>query len=217
MRVILLGAPGAGKGTQAQFITSKYAIPQISTGDMLRAAVKAGSPLGTLVKEVMATGGLVTDDIIIALVKERIEQPDCAKGFLLDGFPRTIPQAEAMEEAGIAIDVVVEIGVADEEIVKRLSGRRVHADSGRIYHVINNPPKVAGVDDVTGEALIQRDDDQEGTVRKRLKVYHEQTEPLVNFYQQLEEKAHGVKVVRLNGQDNVDVVRQQIAALMNGL
>ncbi len=217
MRVILLGAPGAGKGTQAQFITSKYAIPQISTGDMLRAAVKAGSPLGALVKEVMATGGLVTDDIIIALVKERIEQPDCAKGFLLDGFPRTIPQAEAMEEAGIAIDVVVEIGVEDEEIVKRLSGRRVHADSGRIYHVLNNPPKVAGVDDVTGEALIQRDDDQEETVRKRLKVYHEQTEPLVNFYQQLEEKAHGVKVVRLNGQDNVDVVRQQIASLMNAL
>ena len=217
MRVILLGAPGAGKGTQAQFITSKYAIPQISTGDMLRAAVKAGSPLGALVKEVMATGGLVTDDIIIALVKERIEQPDCTKGFLLDGFPRTIPQAEAMEEAGIQIDVVVEIGVEDEEIVKRLSGRRVHADSGRIYHVINNPPKVAGVDDETGEALIQRDDDQEETVRKRLKVYHEQTEPLVNFYQQLEEKAHGVKVVRLNGQDNVDVVRQQIASLMNGL
>lgn len=217
MRVILLGAPGAGKGTQAQFITSKYAIPQISTGDMLRAAVKAGSPLGSLVKEVMATGGLVTDDIIIALVKERIEQPDCANGFLLDGFPRTIPQAEAMEEAGIAIDVVVEIGVADEEIVKRLSGRRVHADSGRIYHVINNPPKVAGVDDQTGEPLIQRDDDKEETVRKRLKVYHEQTKPLVNFYQQLEAKGHGVKVVRLNGQDNVDVVRQQIASLMAAL
>lgn len=217
MRVILLGAPGAGKGTQAQFITSKYAIPQISTGDMLRAAVKAGSPLGSLVKEVMATGGLVTDDIIIALVKERIEQPDCAKGFLLDGFPRTIPQAEAMEEAGIAIEVVVEIGVADEEIVKRLSGRRVHADSGRIYHVNNNPPKVAGIDDLTGEPLIQRDDDKEETVRKRLKVYHQQTEPLVNFYQQLEEKGHGVKVVRLNGQDNVDVVRQQIATLMTGL
>ena len=217
MRVILLGAPGAGKGTQAQFITSKYAIPQISTGDMLRAAVKAGSPLGALVKEVMATGGLVTDDIIIALVKERIEQPDCAKGFLLDGFPRTIPQAEAMEEAGIRIDVVVEIGVEDEEIVTRLSGRRVHADSGRIYHVINNPPKVAGIDDVSGEALIQRDDDQEETVRKRLKVYHEQTEPLVNFYQQLEAKGHGVKVVRLNGQDNVDVVRQQISSLMNAL
>lgn len=217
MRVILLGAPGAGKGTQAQFITSKYSVPQISTGDMLRAAVKAGSELGALVKEVMTTGGLVTDDIIIALVQERIEQPDCAKGFLLDGFPRTIPQAEAMEAAGIAIDVVVEISVADEEIVKRLSGRRVHADSGRIYHVNNNPPKVAGVDDVTGEPLIQRDDDKEETVRKRLKVYHEQTEPLVNFYQQLEAKGHGVKVVRLNGQDNVDVVRQQIAALMKAL
>lgn len=217
MRVILLGAPGAGKGTQAQFITSKYAIPQISTGDMLRAAVKAGSPLGALVKEVMASGGLVTDDIIIALVKERIEQPDCAKGFLLDGFPRTIPQAEAMEEAGIAIDVVVEIGVADEEIVKRLSGRRVHADSGRIYHVSNNPPKVADIDDVTGEALIQRDDDKEDTVRKRLKVYHEQTEPLVSFYQKLEENGHGVKVVRLNGQDHVDIVRQQIATLMSAL
>lgn len=217
MRVILLGAPGAGKGTQAQFITSKYAVPQISTGDMLRAAVKAGSPLGSLVKEVMASGGLVTDDIIIALVKERIEQPDCAKGFLLDGFPRTIPQAEAMEEAGIAIDVVIEIGVADEEIVKRLSGRRVHADSGRIYHVSNNPPKVAGVDDLTGEPLIQREDDKEETVRKRLKVYHEQTEPLVSFYQQLEEKGHGVQVLRLNGQDNVDVIRQQIATLMMAL
>ena len=217
MRVILLGAPGAGKGTQAQFITSKYAVPQISTGDMLRAAVKAGSPLGALVKEVMATGGLVTDDIIIALVQERIQQPDCSNGFLLDGFPRTIPQAEAMEEAGIAIDVVVVISVADEEIVKRLSGRRVHADSGRIYHVHNNPPKLADVDDLTGEALIQRDDDKEETVRKRLKVYHEQTEPLVNFYQQLEEKGHGVKVVRLNGQDNVDVVRKQIESLMNAL
>jgi len=215
MRVILLGAPGAGKGTQAQFITSKYAIPQISTGDMLRAAVKAGSPLGALVKEVMASGGLVTDDIIIALVKERIEQPDCSKGFLLDGFPRTIPQAEAMEQAGIAIDVVVEIGVEDEEIVKRLSGRRVHADSGRIYHVINNPPKLTDVDDITGEPLIQRDDDKEETVRKRLKVYHEQTKPLVDFYQQLEVKGHGVKVVRLNGQDNVEVVRQQIASLMS--
>jgi adenylate kinase len=217
MRVILLGAPGAGKGTQAQFITTKYAIPQISTGDMLRAAVKAGSPLGALVKEVMASGGLVTDDIIIALVKERIEQPDCAKGFLLDGFPRTIPQAEAMEEAGIAIDVVIEISVADEEIVKRLSGRRVHADSGRVYHVINNPPKNADVDDITGEPLIQRDDDKEETVRKRLKVYHEQTEPLVNFYQSLESDDHGVKVLRLNGQDNVEIVRQQIASLMSEL
>ncbi len=217
MRVILLGAPGAGKGTQAQFITTKYAIPQISTGDMLRAAVKAGSELGALVKEVMATGGLVTDDIIIALVKERISQPDCQKGFLLDGFPRTIPQAEAMEEAGIAVDVVVEISVEDEEIVKRLSGRRVHADSGRIYHVTNNPPKRENLDDETGEPLIQRDDDKEETVRKRLKVYHQQTKPLVNFYQKLEEQGKGVKVVQLNGQENVEVVREQIAALMSAL
>jgi len=217
MRVILLGAPGAGKGTQAQFITTKYAMPQISTGDMLRAAVKAGSELGTLVKEVMATGGLVTDDIIIALVKERISLDDCAKGFLLDGFPRTIPQAEAMVDAGIDVDVVVEISVEDEEIVKRLSGRRVHADSGRIYHVTNNPPKVANIDDVTGEALIQRDDDKEETVRKRLKVYHQQTKPLVNFYQKLEAEGKGVKVVQLNGQENVDVVREQIATLMSAL
>ncbi|MGJ8689432.1 MAG: adenylate kinase [Gammaproteobacteria bacterium] len=217
MRVILLGAPGAGKGTQAQFITTKYAMPQISTGDMLRAAVKAGSELGALVKEVMATGGLVTDDIIIALVKERISQEDCAKGFLLDGFPRTIPQAEAMVDAGIDVDVVVEISVEDEEIVKRLSGRRVHADSGRIYHVTNNPPKVENIDDVTGDSLIQRDDDKEETVRKRLKVYHQQTKPLVNFYQKLEAEGKGVKVVQLNGQENVDVVREQIASLMSAL
>lgn len=217
MRVILLGAPGAGKGTQAQFMTSKYSFPQISTGDMLRAAVKEGSELGALVKEVMATGGLVTDDIIIALVKERISQPDCENGFLLDGFPRTIPQAEAMEEAGIDIDVVIEISVDDEEIVKRLSGRRVHADSGRIYHVVNNPPKQEGVDDITGEPLIQREDDKEETVRKRLKVYHQQTKPLVNFYQKLEEQGKGVRVVQLNGQDNVEKVREQISALMAAL
>lgn len=217
MRVILLGAPGAGKGTQAQFITTKYGIPQISTGDMLRAAVKAGSPLGLQVKEVMASGGLVTDDIIIALVKERIKQDDCVKGFLLDGFPRTIPQAEAMEEAGIAIDVVIEIHVADEEIVNRLSGRRVHPDSGRIYHVSNNPPKQPGLDDVTGEALIQREDDKEETVRKRLQVYHQQTKPLVDFYQNLEKNAQGVKVLRLNGQDNVESVRTQIASLLSAL
>ncbi len=217
MRVILLGAPGAGKGTQAQFITSKYGIPQISTGDMLRAAVKAGTALGLQVKEVMNSGGLVTDDIIIALVKERIAQSDCASGFLLDGFPRTIPQAQAMEDAGIRIDVVVEISVADEEIVNRLSGRRVHPDSGRVYHVTNNPPKQAGIDDITGEALIQRDDDKEETVRKRLQVYHQQTKPLVDFYQNLETKGQGVKVVRLNGQDNVDVVRAQIEKLMSAL
>lgn len=217
MRVILLGAPGAGKGTQAQFITSEYGIPQISTGDMLRAAVKAGTPLGLQVKEVMASGGLVTDEIIISLVKERIAQDDCAKGFLLDGFPRTIPQAQAMEEAGINIDVVIEIHVEDEEIVNRLSGRRVHPDSGRVYHVTNNPPRQAGLDDVTGEALIQREDDKEETVRKRLQVYHQQTKPLVDFYKKQESDAKGVKVLRLNGQDNVAAVREQIASLLSAL
>jgi len=214
MRVILLGAPGAGKGTQAQFITSKFGVPQISTGDMLRAAVKAGSALGLIAKEVMATGGLVTDDIIIGLVKERIAQQDCARGFLFDGFPRTIPQAQAMEDAGIPIDVVIEIDVADEEIVKRLGGRRVHLDSGRVYHVIFNPPKIPGVDDVTGEALVQREDDKEETIRKRLQVYHAQTRPLVEFYQKLQDAGHAVKVARLNGLDEVDVVREKISALL---
>ncbi len=185
MRVILLGPPGAGKGTQAQFITERYSVPQISTGDMLRAAVKAGSPLGLEVKEVMASGGLVSDDLIIALVKERIAQDDCKNGFLFDGFPRTIPQAQAIIDAGIVIDAVVEISVDDEEIVARLSGRRVHENSGRIYHVQHNPPKVAGVDDETGEALVQRPDDSEDTVRNRLEVYHTQTQPLVAFYSSL--------------------------------
>lgn len=185
MRVILLGAPGAGKGTQAQFICEKFDIPQISTGDMLRAAVKAGSELGLKVKEIMETGGLVSDEIIIGLVKERIQQDDCANGFLFDGFPRTIPQAEAMLEAGVQIDHVVEIHVEDEEIVKRLSGRRVHPESGRVYHVVYNPPKEEGKDDETGGALVQRDDDQEDTIRKRLSIYHEQTEPLVAFYKEL--------------------------------
>lgn len=215
MRVILLGAPGAGKGTQAQFITSKFGVPQISTGDMLRAAVKAGSALGLMAKEVMATGGLVTDDIIIGLVKERITQQDCVKGFLFDGFPRTIPQAQAMEDAGIPIDVVIEIDVADEEIVKRLSGRRVHLDSGRVYHVIFNPPKNSGVDDFTGEALVQREDDKEETIRKRLQVYHAQTRPLVEFYQKLQDAGHAVRVVRLNGLDEVDVVREKIMTLLS--
>ncbi|MEK7259561.1 MAG: adenylate kinase [Pseudomonadota bacterium] len=215
MRVILLGAPGAGKGTQAQFITSKFGVPQISTGDMLRAAVKAGSALGLMAKEVMATGGLVTDDIIIGLVKERITQQDCAKGFLFDGFPRTIPQAQAMEDAGIPIDVVIEIDVADEEIVKRLSGRRVHLDSGRVYHVIFNPPKNSGLDDLTGEALVQREDDKEETIRKRLQVYHAQTRPLVEFYQKLQDAGHAVRVVRLNGLDEVDVVREKIMTLLS--
>ena len=188
MRVILLGAPGAGKGTQAQFICEKFAVPQISTGDMLRAAVKAESPLGLKVKEVMETGGLVSDDIIIALVKERITEADCANGFLFDGFPRTIPQAEAMVAAGVDIDVVVDIDVDDEEIVSRLGGRRVHPGSGRVYHVVYNPPKVEGKDDESGEDLIQRDDDQEDTVRKRLSIYHDQTAPLVSFYKKLREE-----------------------------
>ena len=188
MRVILLGPPGAGKGTQAQFITERYSVPQISTGDMLRAAVKAGSALGLEVKEVMASGGLVSDDLIIALVKDRISQDDCKNGFLFDGFPRTIPQAQAIIDAGIVIDAVVEISVDDEEIVARLSGRRVHENSGRIYHVQHNPPMVEGVDDETGEALVQRPDDSEDTVRNRLEVYHTQTQPLVQFYSSLAEQ-----------------------------
>ncbi|MEZ5529144.1 MAG: adenylate kinase [Porticoccaceae bacterium] len=185
MRIILLGPPGAGKGTQAKYITEKFGIPQISTGDMLRAAVKAGTELGLKAKDIMASGGLVSDDLIIALVKERIQEPDCVNGFLFDGFPRTIPQAEALLSEGVTIDKVIEIDVADDEIVSRLSGRRVHEGSGRVYHVIHNPPKQEGLDDVTGEALIQREDDKEETIRNRLSVYHEQTEPLVGFYQNL--------------------------------
>lgn len=182
MRLILLGAPGAGKGTQAAFICKKYGIPQISTGDMLRAAVKAGSPLGVAAKQVMDSGGLVGDDIIIGLVKERITQPDCANGFLFDGFPRTLPQADAMKTAGVKLDLVLEIDVPDEAIIERMSGRRVHPASGRTYHVKFNPPTTAGHDDATGEALIQRDDDKEQTVRKRLEVYKEQTRPLIDYY-----------------------------------
>ena len=182
MRIILLGSPGSGKGTQAQFITEKYGIPQISTGDMLRAAVRAETPLGLAAKQVMAAGGLVSDDIILGLIKERIKQDDCVNGFLLDGFPRTIAQAEGLAAMGVPIDTVIEISVDDEEIVKRMAGRRVHVQSGRTYHVLFNPPKQEGVDDATGEALIQRDDDKEETVRKRLNVYHEQTKPLVDFY-----------------------------------
>ncbi len=182
MRLILLGAPGAGKGTQANYIKDKYNIPQISTGDMLRAAVKAGTPLGLEAKKVMDAGGLVSDDIIIGLVKDRLKQSDCANGYLFDGFPRTIPQADAMKDAGVAIDYVLEIDVPDEAIVERMSGRRVHQPSGRTYHVKYNPPKVAGKDDVTGEDLIQRDDDKEETVKKRLAIYHDQTEVLVDYY-----------------------------------
>ena len=185
MRLILLGAPGAGKGTQAQFITEKFGIPQISTGDMLRAAVKAETELGLKAKAVMDAGGLVSDDIIIGLVKERIKQDDCQQGFLFDGFPRTIPQAEAMVSAGVAIDHVVEIAVEDEAIVARLSGRRVHPGSGRVYHIEYNPPKQENLDDETGEQLVQREDDHEDTVRKRLEVYHSQTAPLINFYQSM--------------------------------
>jgi adenylate kinase len=182
MRMILLGAPGAGKGTQANFICKKFGIPQISTGDMLRAAVKAGTPLGLAAKKVMDSGALVSDDIIIGLVKERITQPDCTNGFLFDGFPRTIPQADAMKSAGVKLDMVLEIDVPDAAIIERMSGRRVHVASGRTYHVKFNPPKVAGKDDVTGEDLIQREDDKEDTVKKRLDVYQSQTRPLVDYY-----------------------------------
>lgn len=182
MRIILLGSPGSGKGTQAQFIIEKYAIPQISTGDMLRAAVKEGTPLGIAAKQVMDAGGLVSDDIILGLIQERITKDDCANGFLLDGFPRTIAQAEGLAGMGVSLDHVIEIVVPDEDIVRRMAGRRVHSGSGRTYHIEFNPPKTEGVDDITGEALIQRDDDKEETVRKRLEVYHLQTKPLVNFY-----------------------------------
>jgi adenylate kinase len=182
MKVILLGGPGAGKGTQAGFITEKYNIPQISTGDMLRAHVKAGSELGLAAKKIMDDGGLVSDDIIMGMIRERIQEDDCKNGYLFDGFPRTIPQADSLKDGGIAVDAVVEIDVDDDEIIKRMSGRRVHLASGRTYHIVFNPPKVEGKDDVTGEDLIQRDDDQEETVRKRLDVYHEQTEPLIDYY-----------------------------------
>lgn len=212
MRIILLGAPGAGKGTQAKFITEAFGIPQISTGDMLRAAVKAGSPLGRKVQDVMASGALVPDELIIGLVQERIAEDDCKAGFLFDGFPRTIPQAQALDNAGVKIDKVLEISVDDEEIVARLSGRRVHEGSGRIYHVDHNPPKVEGVDDVTGDPLIQRPDDTEETVRKRLAVYHEQTEPLVDFYKTLSANAtDGLpQYLRVEGKGSLDSIRQQV-------
>ncbi len=209
MRLILLGAPGAGKGTQAKFITEKYAIPQISTGDMLRAAVKAQTELGIQAKAVMDSGGLVSDDIIIGLVKERIKEPDCANGFLFDGFPRTIPQAEAMVDAGVNIDHVVEIAVDDEDIVSRMSGRRVHPGSGRVYHVLYNPPAKEGTDDVTGEPLVQRDDDSETTVRKRLEVYKSQTRPLVDFYSTMS-GPHAPEYHRVPGVGSVDEIRAQV-------
>ena len=215
MRVILLGAPGAGKGTQARFITEQYGIPQISTGDMLRAAIKNETPLGLKVKAVMDAGQLVSDDIIIDLVKERIAQDDCAKGFLFDGFPRTIPQAEALVEAGVDIDHVLEIAVEDEEIVKRMSGRRAHLASGRTYHVVYNPPKQDGIDDETGEPLVQRDDDQEDTVRKRLSVYHEQTKPLVGFYNDLAEKNGTVKYHAVAGVGSVESITKAVLAALS--
>ncbi|RZO81141.1 MAG: adenylate kinase [Halieaceae bacterium] len=210
MRIILLGPPGAGKGTQAQFICEQFRIPQISTGDMLRAAVAAGSPLGEQAKAIMESGGLVSDDIIVGLVKERIEEVDCIDGCLFDGFPRTIPQAQAMVDEQIGIDHVLEIAVSDEEIINRLSGRRVHPGSGRIYHVEYNPPKQAGVDDQTGEALIQRDDDSEQTVRNRLGVYHDQTRPLVNFYRELE----GVEYHQLDGVGAVNDITRHIMSVL---
>lgn len=208
MRLILLGAPGAGKGTQATFLCQKYGIPQVSTGDMLRAAVKAGTPLGIEAKKVMDSGGLVSDDLIIALVKERIAQPDCAKGFLFDGFPRTIPQAEAMRAAGVKIDAVLEIDVPHEAIIERMSGRRTHQPSGRTYHVKYNPPKVAGKDDVTGEDLIQREDDKEETVKKRLEVYQSQTRPLVDYYSQWAATgdAQAPRYRRISGTGSVDEI-----------
>lgn len=214
MRIILLGAPGAGKGTQAKFIMGSYAIPQISTGDMLRAAVKAESPLGLQVKDIMAAGALVPDELIIGLVKERIAQDDCKNGFLFDGFPRTIPQAEALFAAGVEIDHVLEISVDDEEIVQRLSGRRVHPDSGRIYHIAHNPPKQPGVDDVTGEPLIQREDDKEQTIRKRLAVYHEQTEPLVSYYQQLSAKYGKPMCSRVEGVGSMSEIKNKIFSVL---
>ncbi|MDO9420048.1 MAG: adenylate kinase [Herminiimonas sp.] len=218
MRLILLGAPGAGKGTQAGFIKEKFNIPQISTGDMLRAAVKAGTPLGIAAKKIMDEGGLVSDDIIIGLVKDRLKNPDCAHGYLFDGFPRTIPQADAMKDAGVTIDYVLEIDVPDEAIVERMSGRRVHPASGRTYHVKFNPPKAEGRDDITGEELIQRDDDKEETVKKRLSVYHDQTEVLVGYYNQwaASGKPGAPKYRKIAGVGPVDQIRDSAFKALEG-
>jgi len=219
MRLILLGGPGAGKGTQANLIKNRYQIPQISTGDMLRAALKEGTELGLKAKTYMDAGKLVPDDVIIGLVKERIKEPDCQKGFLFDGFPRTIPQADAMKDAGVPIEAVVDIDVPDAEIIKRMSGRRVHLASGRTYHIVFNPPKEKGKDDETGEPLIQRDDDKEETVRKRLDVYHAQTEPLVDYYKEWEKsgEAAAPKYIRIDGVGKVDEIRDQIYAALDVL
>jgi adenylate kinase len=216
MRVILLGGPGAGKGTQANYIKEQYSIPQISTGDMLRAHVKAGTELGQAAKKIMDQGGLVSDDIIIGMVKERIQEDDCKNGFLFDGFPRTIPQADALKSAGIQVDAVVEIDVPDQEIINRMAGRRVHLASGRTYHVVFNPPKQEGKDDVTGEPLIQRDDDKEETVRARLKVYHDQTEPLVDYYTKYAASGEpgAPKYHKIPGVGSVDQIRDAIFAAL---
>ncbi len=216
MRLILLGAPGAGKGTQANFIKEKFNIPQISTGDMLRAAVKEGTPLGMAAKKVMDAGGLVSDDIIIGLVKDRLKQPDCENGYLFDGFPRTIPQADAMKEAGVAIDHVLEIDVPDEAIIERMSGRRMHPGSGRTYHVKFNPPKVDGKDDITGEELVQRDDDKEETVKKRLAVYHDQTEVLLEYYGKWAKSGQpgAPKYRKIAGVGPVDTIRDSVFAAL---
>ena len=214
MRVILLGSPGSGKGTQAQAITEKYGIPQISTGDMLRAAVREGTPLGKEAKKIMDAGLLVSDDIILGLIQERVKSPDCTSGFLLDGFPRTIAQADGLSQMGLTIDNVVEFVVDDEEIVKRMSGRRVHPGSGRSYHMVFNPPRQEGKDDETGEPLIQRDDDKEETVRKRLSVYHEQTKPLVGYYQQKAEQG-SVRFASINGIGPMEAITERIFAVLN--
>lgn len=214
MRIILLGGPGAGKGTQANHIKEKYNIPQISTGDMLRAHVNAGTELGIAAKQIMDTGGLVSDDIIMGMVRQRIAEEDCNGGYLFDGFPRTIPQAEALKETGVTVDAVIEIDVPDEEIIKRMSGRRVHLASGRTYHTIYNPPQKAGKDDITGEDLIQRDDDREETVKARLKVYHDQTSPLIKYYTGYSESGENdaPRYIRINGLGRVDEIRDQIFA-----
>jgi adenylate kinase len=214
MKIILLGMPGAGKGTQAQFLMDKYRIPQISTGDMLRAAIKAGSPLGREAKTYMDKGELVPDRVVIELVKQRVKEPDCRAGFIVDGFPRTIPQAEALRDAGIDMDFVVEIAVGDEEILRRMSGRRVHLPSGRTYHVVFNPPKVAGKDDVTGEDLVQRADDNEETVKRRIANYHIQTQPLIAFYSRwaAEDKSRAPRVVKVDGTGKVEEIRDRLLA-----
>ncbi len=216
MRLILLGGPGAGKGTQATYIKEKFGIPQISTGDMLRAHVKKGTALGVAAKKIMDSGRLISDDIIIGMVKERVSEPDCVKGFLFDGVPRTIPQADAMKKAGINVDYVLDIAVEDAEIIERMSGRRAHLPSGRTYHVKFNPPKVAGKDDVTGENLVQREDDKEETVKKRLTIYHEQTEPLVAYYRKwaADGEANAPKYVKIPGVGKVEEIRDNIFAVL---